>query len=175
MGFTRMQLAFFATRSPEYLNRQVQLVYQSLLHRAPDPGGQMASFGYLATGHSVEQLKAIVMGSTEYFQKNGQGTNAGFLNAVAHDVLGRAIDPAGMTVETQLLSQGVSRAEIAAGSLGSPEGAKVFGQNAYQQFLQRPADSAGLAAVVGYLGTGKADDSLITAILVGSNEFFNLG
>jgi hypothetical protein len=173
-GFTRAQLAFFIQLTPEFLTREAEDAYQATLHRAADPGGLSSAFQFLATGHTVEQLKAILLGSTEYFQNNGQGTNNGFLGSLYNDALGRPIDSTGQANATQQLGQGVSRTEIALGVLTSMEGFTVFGKNAYQQMLNRAADSAGLNTLVTFMSSDHATDTLVAAILVGSDEFFNL-
>jgi hypothetical protein len=48
----------------------------------------------LGSGTTIEQVKAIMLGSPEYFQRAGS-TNLAFLQALYHSVLNRALDPAG--------------------------------------------------------------------------------
>ncbi len=68
------------------------------------------------------------------------------------------------------MAQQVNRGVIAAEILASREAIEDVVQNAYQQFLLRPADADGLSFWVSNLQNGMSDEALI-ASLVASDEF----
>lgn len=59
---------------------------------ASDAGGRQYWINQLATGSSLRTFRAKLFGSTEYFNKFGGGTNAGYVQAAYNDVLGRQPD-----------------------------------------------------------------------------------
>jgi hypothetical protein len=156
-------------QSQEYRTRLVDSLYVSLLGRAADPAGEAGFVSALAGGQTVEQVKAIILGSTEYYQRAG-ATVAGFLQSVYHDILSRALDPAGQSSWTAMLAN-TGRAAVAALILASPEAQTDLIQSAYQQYLHRPADPAGLAHWLAALQQATPDQTL-TADILGSDEFF---
>src|SRR5581483_1081914 len=144
----------------------------------------------LAAGGTVEQVAAAIVGSAEFFQNQGGGSNDGFLSALYQDALGRGIDAGGHAAFSQLLANGATRTQVAALLFSSTEYAQdlVFGW--YQQFLHRNGDQGGVNFFVGLLhpttsptqpifitdptlqGVALRDEDVI-AILVGSQEYFN--
>jgi hypothetical protein len=100
----------------------------------------------LGSGTTIEQVKALMLGSPEYFQRAGS-TNLAFLQALYHT-----------TAAAQLLASAEAEQDLIAA--------------AYLQYLHRPADPAGLAAWLTHLQQGMSDQTL-TANLLSSNEFFN--
>jgi len=157
-------------QSQEYRTRLVDNLYTTLLARPADAAGEAGFVQALASGTSIEQVKAIMLGSPEYFQRAGS-TNLAFLQALYHSVLNRALDPAGQSGWLAALAQ-EDRATLAAQFLASPEAEQDLVQAGYLQYLHRPADPAGLAAWLAHLQQGMTDQTL-TANLLGSNEFFN--
>src|SRR5439155_7559098 len=132
----------------------------------------------LTSGGSAAQMEAILLSSPEYLQVRGGGTDNGFLAAVYHDVLGRAIDPSGAqgwgrqlarlhSGPTAIFAQGA----VVAGILGSPEGRLHQVQDLYPHFLHRPIDPSGLVAWVGTLPRALPKEA-ITAGLLASAEYF---
>src|SRR5262249_3847158 len=83
----RFQVALAIETSTEARILQVQALYARYLGRPADTGGQASGIQFLQGGGRQEQLAAFLLGSPEYFLVRGGGTNAGFLNAVYHDVL----------------------------------------------------------------------------------------
>src|SRR5437870_12498446 len=117
---------------------------------------------------TMEQVKAAILGSPEYFQKQGND-NTAWVQAVYHAVLNRAIDPAGQSAWTNALTY-LDRATVADLILTSPESQQDLIQSLYQQYLHRQADEAGLAAWLTNLQHGMTDQTL-TADILGSDEF----
>jgi sugar lactone lactonase YvrE len=159
--------------SSEYEGDVVQGLYQQYLGRAADPAGLAAFTGMLRNGSTVEQVAALLAGSSEFFQNRGGGTNDGFLNALYQDALGRAVDPAGRAAWDAALAKGTTAGAVAAAILASSEYQQDVVQNLYQEFLRRPADPSGLAVFSNLLASGATDEAVIAA-LVESTEYFAL-
>src|SRR5262249_2423038 len=154
----------------EYRTRQVQVFHALLLNRAPDSTGLAAFAGFLGAGGTVEQVKASILGSGEYFTSRSGGTNDGFLAALYRDVLGRAIDPGGQTTWGGALRAGASRQSVAQDVVTSLEADQVLVQGDYRQLLRREADSSGLSTFVGFLQRGGRDEEVLASI-AGSDEY----
>src|SRR5437870_291470 len=118
---------------------------------------------------TMEQVKAAILGSPEYFQKQGND-NTAWVQAVYQAVLNRPIDPAGQSAWTNALTY-LDRATVADLILTSRESQQDVIQFAYEQYLHRPADSGGLLAWLANIQHGMTDQTL-TADIVGSDEFF---
>src|SRR5262249_662405 len=100
---TRAQVAQLITGSDEYRSILVKDAYRALLGREADPGGLNFFVGFLRSGGTVAQIKAVFLGSAEYFQNRAGGTNDGFVTALYRDVLGRAADAGGRQFFNQVL------------------------------------------------------------------------
>jgi uncharacterized repeat protein (TIGR01451 family) len=157
--------------SPEYRINRVEALYGQYLHRAADSAGLGGFVSLLQGGATVEQVAAIIAGSPEFFQASG-GTNSGFLAALYQDGLGRPLDPVGAAEWGALLSQGVSRNQVALDILSSPEYDQHLVAGFYTMFLNRAADPSSIAWVNALLG-GMRDETAIAGITA-SPEFFNL-
>ena len=68
----------------------------------------------------------------------------------------------------------MSREQVAALILGSLEYDSDLVKNYYLQFLQRPADTAGLNTFANALNSGTLTDEQVIASLIGTDEYFNL-
>jgi hypothetical protein len=191
-GGSRQQFVLAIDHSAEYRTLIVQQLFQHYLHRSADSGGLTTFTNLLAAGGTDEQVAAALAGSQEYFTVRGGGTNNGFLSALYQDVLNRAIDSSGQATYTQLLANGTNRTQVASMLLGSTEYFTDLVQSYYQRFLHRAADTSGLNSYVTLLetvpppvrqpligsdptttGTQVHDEDVI-AMLVGSQEYFNL-
>jgi uncharacterized protein GlcG (DUF336 family) len=170
-GLSRLQAALALETSPEYHADEVAGLINYYLMRAPDPVGLAALTAVLDAGGTLEQVEADLLGSAEYFQNRGGGSNDGFLDALYRDTLGRPIDPAAQAALDGLLAKGESRTAVAAGVLASPEHRQALVGGYYQEFLGRAADPSGLAAFTAALGAGTRDE-VVVAGLVGSDEFY---
>src|SRR5207302_911227 len=111
--FTRLQVVSAIDTSLEYRINVVQGLYMKYLHRAADALGLVGLVNFLAAGGTIEQEKAILLGSAEYYTNRGGGTNNGFLTALYQDVLERTIDTAGQNFFNQELALGFSRTTVA--------------------------------------------------------------
>jgi uncharacterized protein (DUF2141 family) len=164
--------------STEYLYLEINALYENLLHRPVDAFGLSNALSLLTntqyvpgTGDLLLQLETDILASPEYYQNRSGGTNAGFLNALYADVLGRSIDPIGATIFGNQLASGASLAVVAKEILFSTESEARFVNQDYLAFLHRPADPIGLSAFLGELQQGGTNDSIIAA-LASSDEYF---
>jgi PKD repeat protein len=167
---TQSAVANLIIGSAEYRTLTVRGLYQRLLHRDADPAGLSFGLSFLGTGGSTEQLTATIAGSAEYFVARGGGTNTGFLSALYMDLLGRPIDPAGLSAFGQALNTGTTRGQVAFTIIGSTESRTLLVQGYYRQFLGREADPAGLQLFLSFLSQGGTGDQVI-ATIIGSLEY----
>ena len=173
-GVSRTQVALDIMASGEYLKRVVDELYLKYLQRPADPTGEAMFVSDLQMGVTIEQVIAAIAGSPEYFQNRGGGTNAGFLNALFQDVLGRPPDPAGFNLFMQDLAQGVSRTAVAAAMLASTEYQKDLITAFYEQLLDRSPDSGGLNTWLQKLQSGQTDQQVMAGMIGDAgNEYFN--
>jgi uncharacterized protein (TIGR03118 family) len=170
-GVSRTQVVAQIEAGAEYQGDEVQAIFETYLHRSADPGAIVFGTQYLAT-HSVEQFNALVVGSPEYYQTRGGGSNDGFLNALFSDTLHRPVDAGGRQYFDGLLGVGATTSQIAAFIFGSGEYLNDLVQSFYLSLLDRPADPGGQAAFANLLQFGASDNDVI-ALLAASPEDYN--
>jgi virginiamycin B lyase len=168
---TRTQVAQAIENSQEYQTLEVSNLYQSVLRRAADPSGLNTWVNYLAQGGTAEQLRALLLGSDEYFSRFGGGSNSGYLAALYQDALQRSLDATGAAGWGGALDAGATPTDVAAAVLESLESDTNEAESLYQQFLHRAADPTGLQAFVNALQQGTTHEALI-AFMIGSDEYF---
>jgi uncharacterized protein GlcG (DUF336 family) len=166
----RSQVALALLTSPEYFTDEVQALYSQLLNRPADPGGLAAYVAFLESGGTIEQVGAAIIGSAEYYQNRGGGSNDGFLNALYQDILQRAVDPSGRATFDQLLANGATPQQIAELVYSSPEYQQDLVETLYRRYLNRAADPTGLSAFTALLASGWTDNQ-VAASLISSAEF----
>jgi hypothetical protein len=130
----------------------------------------------LASGGTIDQLRALLLGSQEYFNRVTGGTastddaNAHFVTSLYYEILGRDPDAAGATAWRQALDSGADRGAVAGSFLRSAEGNADEVDYLYPWLLHRPADPAGLQNFSSALQQGTPVE-LLTAIIAGSPEY----
>jgi hypothetical protein len=131
--------------------------------------------GILASGSvgAVNQLRAILLGSTEYFQRIGGGTNAGFIQALYRDLLNRDPDTGGALGLAQFLANGGDRSLAAGAYLTSAEVTGVLVSGLYQHYLHRQPAPNELPGWELVLTTGQMSEFDVTAAIAGSGEYFS--
>ena len=125
-----------------------------------------------APGATIEQAKAVLLGSIEYFNTRGGGSNSGFLNALYQDTLGRPIDSGAAAFFAQQLQHGASRTLVAYSVVTSAEADGVVIDAYYQNFLHRASDAGGRGAFVNLLQHSVRDE-FVLALFVASDEYFS--
>jgi len=169
-GLSPTRLALQIESSPEFRMLEVQKVYETLLGRAPDDAALTQAVNFLQHGGNLKVIRAVILGSPEFLQKQTDGTVNGFLNTLFMDVLGHAIDATNQTALATLLSPNTQaeRQGIALDLLRGDEANARIGQLEYQTFLGRAASAFELQAVTGAL-EHSAEEAEI-ANLLGSLE-----
>ncbi|HVX09977.1 MAG TPA: DUF4214 domain-containing protein [Pirellulales bacterium] len=163
-------LAIMSDGGGEYDADLVQAAFQQYLHRAADPQALDYFVASLQAGLTAEQLDVDLVGSDEYFNTRGGGTNDGFLDALYEDALGRSADAGGRSSFDALLATSATRAQVADMVFGSPEYQHQLVNNMYELLLDRPADPVGLAGFTAELSAGLTDQQVMAQI-IGSEEF----
>ena len=151
----------------EYRTKLVDTFYRAYLGRPGDQGGLSFFATFLGSGGTVEQVKAILLGSQEYLQNHPD-----FLGSLFQDVLGRPIEQAARDAFNRLMQQGASRTQVALIVVSSAEAEARVVQGLYQTFVHRPADQAGLNFYVNALQHGARFEAVV-ADIVGSQEYYN--
>ncbi|MBX7169082.1 MAG: DUF4214 domain-containing protein [Pirellulales bacterium] len=112
-GQTKDALVAIFQGSDEYRIKLLDRFYQRYLGRPLDALGQAVWLTALKNGTRVDQVQFAILGSPEYFAKNG-GTNTGFINALYHDLLNHDSTPGAVNYFLGLLAQpGLTREYIA--------------------------------------------------------------
>jgi hypothetical protein len=175
-GVSRQQVAYQMVQIAsfeEFQHDTVADLYEQYLGRAPDAAGLAYWSAYLYDGGTIEGMSQALVTSPEYWQTRAGRTADGFMNALFHDALGRAIDQAALTYFTGLMAQGASIADMAASVFNSDEYHRLRVNSLFEQFIDRPADQGALAYFAGELDGGGTDE-LVIAQLLASDEYFAL-
>lgn len=142
-GVSRRGIALGILASTEQLHHAVDQLYRATVHRSATLVELDTGSAALLRGIRFEQLQAQVLGSEEYYQTRSGGSSLGFLKAVYRDLFDRDLD-AGVAPLALRLVRGASRAGIVNELVNGPEAAATHVEKAYERFLNRPADAAGL-------------------------------
>jgi Bacterial Ig-like domain (group 3)/Bacterial Ig-like domain (group 1)/Putative Ig domain/Domain of unknown function (DUF4214)/Invasin, domain 3 len=172
-GTPRSALGTALASSPDYRSAviggsaTVQGLYLQYLGRtSSDPGEVAYWLGYMAGGHSFEQVRLAVLGSPEYLARHGNDPSA-TVDALYSDVLGRSSDAPGKAYWLAHLDV----AAITAHLLLSPEGRAHLVTGYCGSVLDRPPDGAGVSHWAQQLVDGARDEQVIGDVL-GSSEYF---
>ena len=146
-------------------------LYTSLLGRGADEAGSDSWEAVIANGGSLADVAAGIAGSAEA-QELDQ-SNGDFVRELYTTALGRDADDAGLDAWVNLLFNGTSRGEVAAGIVGSVEAGDKsdsdFIDALYLSATGREADAAGKAGWTEVLATGGTHADVAIGI-VGSAE-----
>ncbi|EWY36732.1 hypothetical protein N825_25765 [Skermanella stibiiresistens SB22] len=185
-ALTLRQAADGLTASPEFQIKYgnvddggfVDLMYDNVLHRDPDPEGFNAWVNALANGMSRSEL---VLGFSESLE-NVQATRAGVerglwvgddqaaMVARLYDTtLDRMPDAEGLTAWTNAVKAGVPLQQAANGFMGSPEFQRKYGalddtgfvRQLYRNVLDREGDAPGVEAWSDSLRAGNSRDAVV--------------
>ena len=163
------QMAEGILRSPEHADRSVTGAYREYLGRTPDAAGLAAHASAVERGVSPEWVDASILGSNEYFGRQGSG-NIPYVQALYRDVLGREADSAGLEAHVAALARGATRTDVAHAFLTSVErGTQVAGE-AYQSLLGREGTEAELGMWAGLLARTPGGSAAVWASVAGSLE-----
>ena len=171
-GATRASVVLSVLGSAEYRQRLLTDFYSTFLHRpitAPEVSFWMPAF---ISGMTDEQIAGQIAASTEYFALAGS-TNAGWINRIFNDALGRAPSAAEVSTFSALLGSS-SRLSVAQSILNSAEAENRHVQQYYTRFLRRTPTSGEATAITSGLLGGATQEQVISQILAG-DEYFNFG
>jgi hypothetical protein len=153
-------------------------LFQHYLGRAADPTGRAFFVNFLSGGGTLEQAASMLVGSPEYFQGKGMGTNNGWLAAFFQDALGRPLDPMGASFFGGQLAAGATLSAVALEIYSFGEYQNHITDVFFQDFLRRHADAGGLAFFTPFFSVGTvagADpDTRIIATLLSGTEYAGL-
>jgi uncharacterized delta-60 repeat protein len=170
-GVSRGQVVLEIEASLEYRQTMVRHMYREVLRREVEPYGLSVWADYLGHGGTVEQVRASLLGSPEYFAGGGQGRDDDFLMALYDDVLDRPfVDSAGQQTWLPLLAGGTPRDAVAQAVLNSEEGCRRVVAGLYAQYLGRPVDDFGLGLFTQALQQGARLEDVV-ATLLASDEY----
>ena len=136
-----------------------------------DDGGASASATATASisQPSLPPCAASKLAPAPPFTPSGGNANARWVQAIYHDLLGRAPDSAALAYLTGELAQGATRTEVVSAVEGNPDRPVIVG-SLYNEYLHRTPDPAELTYWTQFLATGGTDQQL-SAALLGSAEY----
>jgi hypothetical protein len=159
------------TASDEFRTGLITDAYRRYLGRSPDPAGLAGWLRAMNRGLQIQQMEAGFLASQEYYTVWGEGTNAGWIEALYLDVVGRA--PSQAEVNAWLPAIGRDgREQVARGFLYSTEKLTSDVDGYYQWLLRRPLDPVGRAGWVRAIQNGTRVEVIIAGIIA-SDEYRN--
>ena len=167
---------------------KVLRLYQAALGRDPDQGGLNYWIDRLQQGASLSQLGAGILSSPEVQAGYGGLDDAGYVDRLYQNMLGRAGDEGGRAFWIGRLQAGVSRAEVLVGFSESAENkaatagvvsAGIWDRSEaaqqvarlYDTALDRMPDAAGLGYWRGRIESGSASLSNVAQAFTSGAEF----
>ena len=115
--------------------------------------------------------RPLLQASNEYFVVRGGNTEAGFLNSIYLDSLGRLPEPGVQAAVLPALNAGFSRLTLATAVATSTEADARFVSTVYTLFLGRGVDAPSLQFWTDFLVRGGHDVQVVAGIM-GSDEYF---
>jgi hypothetical protein len=171
-------------RSPEALGVLVNGLYLKILKRASDPAGRAAFVSFLQHGGTVEQAIGIMVTSPEYSTLTG-GTDAGFIQALYDQLLGRVVSPAELAgwlamlpslgragVANALLQSAEFRGDVVQELYGFTYAPSQSVASLFANLLHRPV-APGTAEINTWVNSGM-DILSIEGAIAGGGEFVSL-
>jgi uncharacterized protein YkwD len=163
---------FIARYGPALTNEAfVTLLYQNVLHRAPDGGGLAGWTGALAGGATRESVVTGFSESAEFIRNSDPELHAAQTYRLYGATLARAPDATGLVGWADALDGGRTLEDIASGFVNAPEFTARYGSTLsnegfvtllYQNVLSRAPDAGGLAAWTGALAGGMSRTAVVT-------------
>ena len=190
-GTTTLTVATMIWQSPEHRGIEVDSFYQTLLNRPADPAGRQGWVNSMVVnGATEETVMNGFLTSPEFAQNNPPMTS--YIDALYQDVLGRASDPIGMSSWLVVLASrpgttpgplsavdeayvlGAQRAVAAGSFVNSIERDTTLVDSFYNDYLQRPPDTAGQQNWVTELTGAVVTDQTVAETFLSSQEFINI-
>jgi hypothetical protein len=161
--------------SAEYLLDEANALYLSELNRPGDPVGLNFFTMALARGEPLEQVKALILASDEFFadsQADKQATaNESYVDNLFLHLQGKSADANSLSSLAGQLDHGTPRSAVVAQIAALSDSLNFLVDSYFELYLHRHADAGGLSFFSNELQHG-ADDSTLVAGIVGSDEYF---
>lgn len=170
-GESRVKIIRTYQTTPEYRRTVINDIYKTFLNRKADSAGISYWSGRLLKGANPDQIRSLVIGSSEYLTRAG-GTSQGFAAALYQQVLRRPATTPEINAVVAKINGGTSRASIGAALLASEAGDTVTVAGIYEHYLRRTPPDAETGYWVSQLQKGVTELKLVEAI-VASNEYYN--
>jgi hypothetical protein len=170
-GATRIDVMRKITSSDEYHIKEVNDTYEQVLHRGADSVGLSNAVQLLDSGGTLEQVKANLMASSEYYFSRGGGTDGGFVVAVLSDAL--SLPPAKVLGDLGFWGPqlaGTTRGGLALQILQDLNAEEALVQNYFTALLRRDG-GGGLPYWAGQIQAGMHDEDVVAA-LASSREYY---
>ena len=155
--------------SREHAIRAVTSLYSQFLGREPESTGLESHTFTLQHGVPRNRLTAAILGSSEYFARQG-ADDTSFIRSLYTGVLQREADTAGLQVHVAALARGISRTDMAMAFLGSMEYGRLVAGDAYLNLLGRAGSTWELTAWAGVLARSNDGYNTLFAGIAGSPE-----
>jgi hypothetical protein len=170
-GMSHQQVVDGFVHSVERRSQVITEYYQQYLGRNPDQVGLNYWLGVLAQGGRREDVLVGVLGSQEYYLRQG-GTDSAFVRGLYQDILGRTADAVGVANWTDAL-RSASRGDVARGFVASAEYRAKLLTGWYQDYLGRAVDADGLRYWLEQMRNGLAPEK-VQSTLLASREYQRL-
>jgi hypothetical protein len=170
-GTPRDQIVHAIWNTPEHLGLEVDRLFETFLHRDPDPVSRANFVNWRMGGATSLDLTRTILNSQEF--QAAHADNDSFLTALYAQILGRLPDTTGLNTWRANLQGGMARDTVIAAFLYSGEAYLKFIDRAYVTFLHRAADEPGRQAVLAWAQTNHLDLQAIGEALLASGEYFS--
>lgn len=168
---SRDQVTSSFIASLEYRALLVAQQYQAFLRRPTDAGGLIFWVNFVGAGGAIEDLQALILGSTEYFGDHGSDNNK-FLESLYQDLFHRTIDDGGRQFWLGRLNTGLARADLAKIFVTTPEAFSTLVKGTFQKYLHHDPDGTTLNNDVNALVNHTLRDEDVVRQVVASDEYF---
>lgn len=151
-------------------------LYFAFFLRQPDHGGFTYWRGQRTHGRVFSSVADVFAASTEFRHRYGQLSDAGYVDRVYRNLLGRAPDRSGSTFWSARLAGGMTRGQLMATFSQSHEyilksSARVIVASGFEAMLRRAVDGSALAFYAARLASGAGDVPSLAATLFASAEY----
>lgn len=170
-GLSRYQFVRMLWDSAEHRAQEVQADYQEFLHRSAGAAEVNYWVGVFLSGASETAVAGQFMYSQEYLYSHSD--NAGFIQEVFQDLLGRAADSGSVASLSNLLNSGMSRVALVNFVLGSAERTDHVIEQYYEQYLGRSGSAAEVQGWAALIDAGVFDFESVAEQFLSSNEYFS--
>lgn len=155
----------------EYRRTVVDDVYRAFLQRAADSSGRTYWAEQIRKGANPDQIRAQVIGSSEYYNKSGASAE-GFAAALYQQVVRRPATTSEIASVKSQIGSGKSRQSIAAALLATRSGDTATVQSIYERYLRRTPPANEITRWVNQLQAGVTELRIVVDT-VASNEYYN--